>query len=180
MALVVGSSILSPFAGEPSGAALTSWTTPAVAVAGEAMEKATEFEATLWSVTEIEALPGDVIFELETVAKISVELLKAVTMPERGVPFHSTMEELVNPDPVTWIVNPPCPAIAYGQQSPVPLAGNTQAELTVMLGGGGGGPSAAPGPPPQPLRTHAPRTHTTRRQTVESKAWFPLFIEYRL
>jgi hypothetical protein len=97
VALIEGSTRLSPLAGEPSVAALTSATAPAVAVAGEAMWKATTFELAAPSRTLTVAFPGVAINALETFATMSVLVPKFVGS---GLPFQSTTEEAVNPRPL--------------------------------------------------------------------------------
>src|SRR5258708_38585014 len=89
-------------------------TSPAVAVAGDAIGRETALEAFPESLTEMAALPGSAISELETSATKSVLSPKVVG---RELPFHRTIDEVVKPAPLTRSVNEPWPAMAYGKLS---------------------------------------------------------------
>jgi hypothetical protein len=102
---------LSPFAGEPSGATLTSAITPAVAVAGDAIPNGSAFDTSPEdaSLAVICAVPGRAISEPETVA-IRIWLVPNVV--GRAVPFHCRTEVGANPDPSAKRVKLLPPAMA--------------------------------------------------------------------
>ena len=105
-----GATRLSPLAGVPSVAAVTSATTPAVAAAGEAIASTTKFEDAPGSFTVMVAFPGAEIRELDTDAARSVLSPNCVGSEW---PFQATTDDSVNPIPFTRRVNDPWPAMAY-------------------------------------------------------------------
>jgi len=104
-----GATRLSPFAGEPSIAAVMRATTPAVAAAADAIGRTTASEIVLEFATVIVAFPGTVVRELETDAAKSVLSANCVGS---GFPFQLMADELVKPVPFTRSVKEPCPAMA--------------------------------------------------------------------
>lgn len=136
--LMEGAIALSSFAGEPSGATVMSWTTPAVAAAGEAIPNGSELEAVPESVTVMVAVPGVTAKSLEMVA---FRLVGSPNCVGNGDPFQVTTEDEVNPEPFSRSVNPGTPATTQL----FPPRGTLYGDIDVRAGGG-----ALPPPPPPP------------------------------
>ena len=106
-----GGTKLSALAALPSVATVMSWITPAVAAAGEAIPNGCAFEIAPEdeSLTVTLMVPGLDIIESDTDA---VKIASVPNVVGSGVPFHSTAEDGVKPDPFTKRLNAPPPATA--------------------------------------------------------------------
>lgn len=81
-------------------------------------------------VTVTEAVPAIVMSELRMVAVIVVVEMNVVA---RGPPFHSTVEDEMNPVPVSVSVNPAPPAVVEVGDSVISVGAGLRALVTVNV-----------------------------------------------